>query len=111
MYVCLSWAECREYEIFCRVQAYFRGERKKTYSIFFGFMTKHQRVHIIPVAVRARFCVRERFSAGRQKSLTPARTRAHYAEFTVSHISLLLTIVCQNSLHMTSLTGICKPFF
>lgn len=56
---------------------FFFCKREITYSIFFGFMTKHQRVHISPVAVRARFCVKERFSAGRQKSLTPARTRAH----------------------------------
>ena len=38
---------------------------------------KHQRVQIAPVHVRAMFCVRERFSAGREKSLTPARTNAH----------------------------------
>jgi hypothetical protein len=48
-----------------------------TYKRFRGFMIKHHRVHIAPVAVNARFCVRERFSAGRQKSLTPARTSDH----------------------------------
>jgi hypothetical protein len=31
-----------------------------------------------PVAVRAPFCVRESFSAGRWKSEIPAMTRAHY---------------------------------
>lgn len=30
-----------------------------------------------PVAVKARFCVKESFSAGREKSLIPAMTRAH----------------------------------
>lgn len=41
-------------------------------------MIKHHRVQIAPVAVRARFCVRESFSAGRAKSATPARTSPHY---------------------------------
>jgi len=41
-------------------------------------MIMHQRVQMAPVAVRAAFCVRERVSAGRQKSETPARTRAHW---------------------------------
>lgn len=31
-----------------------------------------------PVAVRARFCVSDKFSAGREKSLMPASTSAHY---------------------------------
>lgn len=39
---------------------------------------KHHRVQMVPVAVRARFCVRERFSAGREKSDMPARTRDHF---------------------------------
>ena len=41
-------------------------------------MTKHHLVQIAPVAVRARFCESDRLSAGRVKSLTPARTRLHY---------------------------------
>jgi hypothetical protein len=41
-------------------------------------MIKHQRVQMAPVAVRAPFCVRESFSAGRWKSEIPAMTRAHY---------------------------------
>lgn len=43
-------------------------------------MTKHHRVQITPVAVRAMFWVRERLSAGRAKSLTPARTMLHCPE-------------------------------
>lgn len=42
-----------------------------------GLMMRHQRVQMKPVAVRAAFWVRESFSAGRAKSETPARTRAH----------------------------------
>ena len=45
--------------------------------MFFGLIIKHQRVQMAPVAVRAAFWVRERVSAGRQKSETPARTSAH----------------------------------
>jgi hypothetical protein len=48
-----------------------------TYRMFLGLMIKHHRVQIAPVAVRAAFCVRESFSAGRAKSATPARTRHH----------------------------------
>ncbi|KAJ0163590.1 hypothetical protein CTA2_2745 [Colletotrichum tanaceti] len=40
-------------------------------------MIRHQRVQMMPVAVRAAFWVRDSFSAGRAKSATPARTRAH----------------------------------
>ncbi len=39
---------------------------------------KHHLVQIVPVAIKARFCVRESFSGGRKKSLTPARTRTHF---------------------------------
>lgn len=46
--------------------------------MFLGLMMKHQRVQIMPVQVRAKFCVKESFSAGRAKSEMPARTRAHY---------------------------------
>lgn len=49
-----------------------------TYRIFLGLIMKHHRVHISPVAVRARFCVRESFSAGLAKSLIPAITIAHW---------------------------------
>lgn len=48
-----------------------------THRTFFGLMIKHQRVQMAPVAVKAAFWVRERVSAGRQKSETPARTSAH----------------------------------
>lgn len=51
-----------------------------SYRMFLGLMTKHQRVQIAPVAVRARFWVRERLSAGREKSLTPARTMDHWVK-------------------------------
>ena len=47
------------------------------YSMFLGRMTKHQRVQMRPVQVRAKFWVKESFSAGRAKSDTPARTRDH----------------------------------
>lgn len=40
-------------------------------------MIKHHLVQIKPVAVKAPFWVKESFSAGRAKSLTPARTRLH----------------------------------
>jgi hypothetical protein len=43
-------------------------------------MMKHHRVQIAPVVVRARFWVRERLSAGRAKSLTPARTMDHWVK-------------------------------
>ena len=43
-------------------------------------MTKHQRVQITPVAVRAMFCVKDRLSAGRVKSLMPASTMLHCPE-------------------------------
>lgn len=45
--------------------------------MFLGVMTKHQRVQIVPVATRARFWVRESFSAGRARSEMPAMTRDH----------------------------------
>jgi hypothetical protein len=50
----------------------------ETYRIFLGLMIKHHRVQMAPVQVRAKFWVRERFSAGRAKSAIPARTRHHY---------------------------------
>jgi len=54
-----------------------------TYRIFLGLMMKHHRVHINPVAVRARFCVRESFSAGLAKSLIPAITIAHLGSYQI----------------------------
>lgn len=76
-------------------------------------MTKHQRVHMIPVAVRARFCVRERFSAGRQKSLIPAMTRAHCANFAISHMypSPLTKIMSKNFAYDLLRAGVCRPLF
>lgn len=41
-------------------------------------MIKHHRVQIKPVAVRARFWVKDNFSAGRAKSDMPAMTSAHF---------------------------------
>lgn len=41
------------------------GREGETHSRFRGFMMKHHRVQMAPVAVRARFWVRESFSAGR----------------------------------------------
>ena len=43
-----------------------------------GLMIMHQRVQMTPVAIRAPFCVRESFSAGRLRSEIPAMTRPHY---------------------------------
>lgn len=48
-----------------------------THSMFLGVMTKHQRVQIKPVHIREKFWAKDSFSAGRAKSETPARTRAH----------------------------------
>ena len=45
--------------------------------MFLGLMTKHQRVQILPVAMRATFWDSESDSAGRAKSAAPARTRPH----------------------------------
>lgn len=41
-------------------------------------MTKHHLVQIDPVAIKAAFCVKESFSAGRKKSAAPARTTPHF---------------------------------
>jgi hypothetical protein len=43
-----------------------------------GLIIKHHLVQIRPVAVRAPFCVKLSFSAGRAKSLIPAITSAHF---------------------------------
>ena len=43
-------------------------------------MIKHQRVQMAPVHIRARFCVRESWEAGRVKSAAPARTSPHCLE-------------------------------
>ncbi len=48
-------------------------------------MIKHHLVQRVPVAVNARFCVRESFSGGRKKSLTPARTMAHFMTGALFH--------------------------
>lgn len=53
-----------------------QGE-EKTYRMFLGLMIKHHRVQMKPVQVRAKFWVKESFSAGRAKSEMPAMTRAH----------------------------------
>jgi hypothetical protein len=41
-------------------------------------MTKHHLDQIDPVAISARFCVRESLSAGRTKSDAPVRTTPHF---------------------------------
>lgn len=41
-------------------------------------MTKHHLVQIEPVAIKARFCCRDSFSAGRRKSAAPASTTPHF---------------------------------
>ena len=55
-----------------------KREGRGTYSMFLGVMTKHHRVQIVPVATRARFWVKESFSAGRARSEMPAMTRDHW---------------------------------
>lgn len=50
----------------------------QTYSMFFGLITKHHLVQILPVAIKAAFWDRESFSAGRRKSAAPARTTPHF---------------------------------
>jgi hypothetical protein len=52
-------------------------------------MIKHHLVQILPVAVKAMFCVRESFSVGRKKSLTPARTIPHFITGALNHRLLL----------------------
>lgn len=60
----------------------------------------HQRVQMAPVAMRAPFCVRESFSAGRWKSDIPAMTRPHCATF-----SYAIHQQSQNSARVTGVVG------
>lgn len=55
-----------------------RSMYESTYSMFCGRMTKHHLVQMEPVAIRAKFCVKDNFSAGRRKSEAPARTTPHF---------------------------------
>lgn len=41
-------------------------------------MMKHHLVQMDPVAIRAKFCVKDNFSGGRRKSVAPARTTPHF---------------------------------
>ena len=64
-----------------------------TYNIFAGRITKHHLVQILPVAIKARFCVNDNFSAGLKKSLAPAKTTPHFitgALFITSPLALVL---------------------
>lgn len=56
---------------------------------FRGLMTKHQRVQMRPVAVRAAFCVNDSLSAGRAKSEIPAMTIAHFITGALCHANNL----------------------
>lgn len=58
--------------------------------MFLGLMTKHHLVHITPVAVSAKFCVSERFSTGRAKSLAPASTSDHCSNIRISGLMRVL---------------------
>lgn len=58
--------------------SFMSGPAPPTYKRLRGLMMKHQRVQIAPVAVNAAFCVRDSDSAGRAKSLMPAKTRPHW---------------------------------
>jgi hypothetical protein len=53
------------------------GVHCMTHRMFLGLIMKHHLVQMAPVAINAMFWVRERFSAGRAKSLTPASTSDH----------------------------------
>lgn len=46
--------------------------------MFLGLIMKHHLVQMEPVAIRAMFCVRDSFSAGRRKSEAPASTTPHF---------------------------------
>ena len=50
----------------------------RSYSIFFGLMTKHHLVQIVPVATKAAFVFNDNLSAGLKKSVAPARTTPHF---------------------------------
>ena len=69
---------------------FFFKSKRETYRRLRGFIMKHQRVHIAPVPIRAKFCVRDSFSGGRLKSEMPAMTRAHCRKLR------LVTIVSRN---------------
>lgn len=68
----------------------------QTYRTFLGLMTKHQRVQMRPVQVRAMFWVRESFSAGRYKSEMPAMTIDHCKSLAAIH-SIGSSGCCQKS--------------
>ena len=53
-----------------------------------GLIIKHHLVQIRPVAVRARFCVKDNFSAGRARSDIPARTIHHFITGALFRFSL-----------------------
>ena len=50
-------------------------------------MTKHQRVQMAPVQVRAAFWVRESWEAGRARSAAPAMTIDHFITGALQHKS------------------------
>lgn len=58
-------------------------------------MIIHQRVQIAPVPMRAKFCVSDRFSAGRAKSATPARTSPHFIMGALSKTCMLVWFTAQ----------------
>lgn len=74
--------------------------------MFRGVMIMHQRVQMAPVAMRAPFCVRESFSAGRWKSEIPAMTRPHCATF-----SYAINRVFQPSQNSARVTGVVPHTF
>jgi hypothetical protein len=61
-------------------------EGRSTYNIFAGRITKHHLVQILPVAINARFCVNDNFSAGLRKSLAPANTTPHFITGALDHL-------------------------
>lgn len=77
----------------------------KAYRTFRGVMIIHQRVQMAPVAMRAPFCVRESFSAGRWKSEIPAMTRPHCASLAIPSIQRVLYQLSQNPARVTSVVA------
>lgn len=69
-------------------------------SMFFGLMTKHHLVQMEPVAIRARFCVKDNFSAGRRKSVAPARTTPHFMIGAQKCTVLIPTSLVNNLCHV-----------
>ena len=71
--------------------------------MFFGIITKHHLVQIEPVAIKAKFCVIDSFSAGRKKSEAPAATTPHFitGALHIKHVSPFIPSTKELSRAMT----------